>query len=276
MKKNLRDNQKVADYLTPLLEQAPATWALIRANEIKALDVVDFKHPILDVGCGDGFVAKVTWMNRKGKIDVGIDLSEDEVKIAKRREIYKKCLVGNVYELPFKNESFETVFSNSVVEHFPNLDQALSEMSRVLKKNGQFVITVPTPYLTKYLWGYQFFASYKLFGLARNYGKFFNFMFKHYNLYNHKEWEKILRKYSIKLKKHHYYHTQEMVQVHEFLAYLAVPYGISKIFFKHWIVFPSFRKIFVVPWLKKILYPYYLRNVKKDQGGSVLLVAIKV
>lgn len=275
MKKGSRDNKKNLEYLTPLLEQAPATWALIRANEIRALDKVDFIHPILDVGCGDGFVAKVTWMNRKGKIDVGIDLSEDEIKIAKKRNIYKKCLVGNVYNLPFKNESFQTVFSNSVVEHIPDLNQALSEMSRVLKKNGQFVITVPTPYLTKYLFGYQFFAAYKLYGLAKLYGKFFNFMFKHYNLYTHKQWEKILKKHSLKLRSHYYYHTPDTVKVHELLAYLAIPYGISKIFFKYWLVFPAFRRIFIVPWLKRILYRYYQKNVDKDQGGSVLLVAIK-
>ncbi len=143
MKKNLRDLRdkfKKSDYLTPLLERAPATWALIRANEIRALDGVDFKHPILDVGCGDGFVAKVTMSNRKGKIDVGIDLSEEEIKFAKKSNIYKKCIVGSVYSMPFKDESFETVFSNSVVEHFPDLNQALSEMSRVLKKNGRFII----------------------------------------------------------------------------------------------------------------------------------------
>lgn len=275
-KKDLRLKSKEPDYLTPLLERAPATWALIRANEVRALDVVDFKHPILDVGCGDGFVAKVTMTNRKGKIDVGIDLSKDEIKFAKKSGVYKKCIVGSVYNMPFENESFETVFSNSVVEHFPDLSQALSEMSRVLKKNGRFIITVPTPYLTKYLWGYRFFTSYKLYDFAKHYGKFFNSLFKHYNLYNHRQWEKILMKHSLKLKAHHYYHTQEMVQVHELLAYLAIPYGISKIFFKQWVVFPAFRKIFIVPWLKKLLYPYYLKNVVKDEGGSVLLIAQKV
>lgn len=264
------------DYLTPLLEKAPATWALIRANEIRALDKIEFRHPILDVGCGDGFVAKVILSSRKGKFDVGIDLSEDEIKFAKKSCSYKKTVVGSVYTMPFKDGSFETVFSNSVIEHIEDLDRALSEMSRVLKKGGQFIITVPTPYLTKYLWGYNFFSAFNLLKLAKLYGKFFNFLFKHYNLYTHQQWKKLLNKYSLRLVDHKYYHTKDMIQIHELLAYLAIPYGITKIFFKYWVVFPSLRKIFIVPWLKKMLDPYYLKDVNKNQGGSVLLIAKKI
>lgn len=274
--KRSNPRKNIPDYLTPLLEKAPSTWALIRANEIRTLDKAIFKHPILDIGCGDGFVAKVVLSNRKGKFDVGIDMNEDEIYFARKSGSYKKVIVGTVYNLPFKDESFETVFSNSVVEHIPDLNRALSEMSRVLKKDGQFIITVPTPYLTKYLIGYNFFASYKLMSLAKLYGRLFNSQFKHYNLLTHKQWEKLLKKKSLKLVEHYYYHTESMVKIHEILAYLAIPYGISKKIFKYWVVFPAFRRKFIVPWLKKILYPYYLKDVERDQGGSVLIIAKKV
>lgn len=276
MKNRLAKNKKTPDYLTPLLEKAPATWALIRANEIRHLDKVRFKNPILDVGCGDGFVAKIVMSNRKQKIDWGIDLSADEIEYAKKSGSFKKCKVANVYDLPFKDKSFSTVFSNSVVEHIPDLEQAVSEMSRVLKRGGRFIITVPTPYLTAYLMGVDFFKNIGLDFMADKYGKFFNRMFVHYNLLNHREWRKVLVKHKLKMTKHYYYHTPAMVKTHEFLAYLAVPYGITKYFFKHWVVFPGFRKIFVVPWLKKILYPLYLADVEKDEGGSLLIVAEKI
>lgn len=275
MKNQLSKNIKIPDYLTPLLEKAPATWALIRANEIRALDKVKFKNPILDVGCGDGFVAKVVLSNRNQKIDWGIDLSSGEIEYAKKSGSFKKCKVANVYDLPFKDRSFSTVFSNSVIEHIPDLGQAISEMSRVLKKGGKFIITVPTPYLTAYLMGVRFFNSIGLNVLAREYGNFFNRMFVHHNLLDHKQWQKVLGKHKLKVTEHYYYHTPAMVRTHEFLAYLAVPYGISKYFFKHWVVFPKFRKVFIVPWLKKLLYPLYLDDVKKDEGGSLLIVAEK-
>lgn len=269
-------NKDIPDYLTPLLEKAPATWALIRANEIRALDKVEFKKLSLDVGCGDGFVAKILLSNRRQKFDWGIDLSEDEIKYAKKSGSFKKCRVANVYDLPFEKGSFTTVFSNSVVEHIPDLEQALSEMSRVLKKKGKFIITVPTPYLTSYLIGVNFFKNIGLVFLADQYGKFFNRMFVHYNLLNHKQWQKVLYRHNLKMIDHYYYHTPAMVRAHEILAYLAVPYGISKYFFKHWVVSPGFRKIFIVPWLKKMLYPLYLSDVKKDEGGSLLIIAEKI
>lgn len=275
MKKVLPKNNP-PDYLTPLLEVAPAAWALIRANEIRVLDRVKFEHPNLDVGCGNGIVAKVILSKRNEKFDWGIDLSAKEISYAKKSGSYKKCKVASVYNLPFKDGEFACVFSNSVIEHIPDLDKALNEISRVLKKNGEFVITVPSPYLTQYLWGYQFFKSIRLKILAKLYGKLFNFSFKHYNLYSHKSWEKILKKYSFKLIDHHYYHTKGMIQIHELLAYLAIPYHFSKAIFGYWVVFPKIRSLLIVPWLRKLLYGLYLADSKRNEGGSVFLIAKKI
>jgi len=274
MKKNYPKNIN-NDYLTPLLIKAPATWALIRANEIRALDRVTFKHPVLDVGCGDGFVAKVILSSRKDKFDVGLDLSESEISYARKSGSYKKTIVGNVYSLPFGNEAFSTVFSNSVIEHIPDLDKSLSEISRVLKPGGEFIITVPTPYLTKYLLGYRFFNSIGSSFLAKLYGRFFNRLFYHLNLYTDKQWRLIFKEHQLRLTEHYYYHTPSMIEAHEILAYLAIPYHLTKFIFGHWVVFPELRKHLVVPWLKKLLNRYYVDDVKKDEGGSVLLIARK-
>lgn len=263
------------DYLTTLLEKAPASWALIRANEIRILECVDFNPPVLDVGCGDGFIAKVILSTRGGKFDWGIDLSEKEISFAKRSGSFKNCKVADVYNLPFKDNYFAVVFSNSVIEHIEKLDKALSEMSRVLKPGGQFVITVPTSYLTKYLLGYRFFKALGLGLLANLYGKFFNRLFYHLNLFTHRKWQVIFKKHNLNLMEYFYYHTPSIIQAHEILAYLAVPYHLTKFIFGHWVVFPGLRKWLVVPWLRKILYKFYLDDVKKDEGGSVLLVARK-
>lgn len=259
--------KKSTDYLTPLLEKAPAAWALIRANEIRNLDGVKFKHPILDVGCGDGLVAKVLMSERNERFDWGIDVSEKEVKKARELKVYKNCKIANVYSLPFEDRTFSTVFSNSVIEHIPELDRALSEMSRVIKKGGELVITVPSSYLAKYLLGAKI--------LGKWYGKFFNKLFKHYNLYTHKQWETILKKHSLVLKRHRYYHTPGMIRVHEILSYVALPVHLVKPFAGYWPIFPSLRKVLVVPWMRKFFYKFCLEDVKKDEGGSLLLIAVK-
>lgn len=46
-------------------------------------------------------------------------------------------------QIPFDNETFDSIFCSEVFEHVFNLDEVLIEISRVLKKNGQILITVP-------------------------------------------------------------------------------------------------------------------------------------
>ncbi|UCC20441.1 MAG: class I SAM-dependent methyltransferase [Promethearchaeota archaeon] len=52
-------------------------------------------------------------------------------------------LCGDLIRLPYRNESFDFVSALDVLEHIKNDDLAISEISRILKKNGIAVITVP-------------------------------------------------------------------------------------------------------------------------------------
>ncbi|HEY6503090.1 MAG TPA: class I SAM-dependent methyltransferase [Chitinophagaceae bacterium] len=45
--------------------------------------------------------------------------------------------------IPFANESFDSVFSSEVFEHIFNIDEILQEINRVMKKNGKILITCP-------------------------------------------------------------------------------------------------------------------------------------
>jgi len=46
---------------------------------------------------------------------------------------------ANIYELPFKDETFDSVIICFVLEHLHNPLQALTELKRVLKKGGTMV-----------------------------------------------------------------------------------------------------------------------------------------
>ena len=50
---------------------------------------------------------------------------------------------ADICDLPFKDESFDVVFCNHVLEHIPDDAKALSELFRVLKKNGWGIFQVP-------------------------------------------------------------------------------------------------------------------------------------
>lgn len=98
---------------------------------------------ILEVGCGDGSL----WLKNLSKIPKDLDIiltdfSSGMIKDAKNNlknfPGRIKFKVADVQNIPFPNESFDIVIANHMLYHIPDKDKALSEIYRVLKKNGEF------------------------------------------------------------------------------------------------------------------------------------------
>ena len=97
---------------------------------------------ILELGCGTG----ITWKDNTHLLQdckevYFTDLFEGMIKEAKTNigehsNIHYE--VVNAEELPYEDERFDIVIANMMLYHIPNLDKALSEIRRVLKKNGIF------------------------------------------------------------------------------------------------------------------------------------------
>jgi len=106
-------------------------------------DYVERGDEILDIGCGNGRLLELL----KGKIIgyVGVDSSEELIKIAKRRYPAKKFLVADALNLPFPNNYFDKVFLIAVLHNIPSKElrsKALEEARRVLKPEGLLILTV--------------------------------------------------------------------------------------------------------------------------------------
>jgi ubiquinone/menaquinone biosynthesis C-methylase UbiE len=105
------------------------------------------KHStILDAGCGGGkTIRKLAAMATQGKV-YGVDYSEESVAASKRInvQLIKAGRVevrhGSVSQLPFSDGTFDLV--TAVETHFwwPNLPADMSEIFRVLKPAGRFII----------------------------------------------------------------------------------------------------------------------------------------
>lgn len=112
---------------------------------INALPVKDGLK-ILDVGCGDGVLLSMIAKNKTAQLK-GIDTDADSLMAAKQKLAKfgdRVTLVdGSGYALPFKDESFDAVITAEVIEHLQYTDSLLAEIKRVLKKEGQIVITTP-------------------------------------------------------------------------------------------------------------------------------------
>ncbi|HAG82756.1 MAG TPA: hypothetical protein DCL61_16730 [Cyanobacteria bacterium UBA12227] len=88
---------------------------------------------VLDVGCGNGyFINKVKSLGYEAW---GCDMMP-EIKL--KNFHYVKADIEN---LPFEDKAFDIVTCNHTLEHIVNLDQAISELKRVAKK--QLIIVVP-------------------------------------------------------------------------------------------------------------------------------------
>ena len=68
------------------------------------------------------------------------------------------------HTLPFDDNSFDSVFSSETLEHLFNIAEMLTELNRVLKPDGQLLITVPFA-LNEHEQPYDF-ARYTSFGLS--------------------------------------------------------------------------------------------------------------
>jgi len=73
----------------------------------------------------------------------GLIPGRDHFKQAAARGKYPLTVQSSGDKMPFEDASFQTVISNSVLEHIPDLDAVLLETARVLKPGGMFIFASP-------------------------------------------------------------------------------------------------------------------------------------
>lgn len=124
----------------------PIFGSLYRKRVELCLDQCRGGETILEVGFGSGLT--FLNLNKKYKKIFGLDLTCD-VNIVRevfaKHSIYPNLQNGNVLQMPYEDNQFDTVLLISILEHLkPNeLEQAFAEIKRVLRPNGQVVYGVP-------------------------------------------------------------------------------------------------------------------------------------
>lgn len=99
---------------------------------------------ILEVGCNVG--AQLALLQKQGYKDLyGIEINPQVVKQARRALPKTNILVGSAFELPFRDNYFDMVFTSGVLIHISprDLKRAMKEIYRVSKK---------------YIWGFEYFS----------------------------------------------------------------------------------------------------------------------
>lgn len=96
---------------------------------------------ILDVGCGEGFTLHRLKERGIGTHLEGIEYLQDAIDLGKQVYPEIKITQGDIYKLPYKDNSFDLILCTEVLEHLENPDKALKELIRVTKK--YLVVSVP-------------------------------------------------------------------------------------------------------------------------------------
>lgn len=139
-------------------------WKSLGASEQAALDVIlkneadmayrrrarilmdylelEDGESVFDCGCGMGFYLMAMGKLKKLRL-VGLDGDIERLHWAQSEKVPAALLNGNIFQLPFADESFDKVLMSEVLEHLSDDVLGLRELYRVLRPGGVLALSVP-------------------------------------------------------------------------------------------------------------------------------------
>ena len=138
---------------------------------------------VLDIGCAYGFMLQRFPASFK---KFGIDVSEYAINVAKKRlplAIFKAINIEG--KLPFREDFFDVILFNDVLEHLKNPKIALENIRKILKSGGILYITTPNLNLVR-----------------KNIYKYADEKEHHISLFSHRDLMKLLENQGFKIAEH--------------------------------------------------------------------------
>jgi ubiquinone/menaquinone biosynthesis C-methylase UbiE len=103
---------------------------------------------VLDLACGEGYNTRI--LARKGALVVGVDFSKRMIELARQMEAKERLEIGyyvsDAADLKeFSGDHFDMVTCFMALMDIECYEDAISEVARVLKKNGRFIFSITHP-----------------------------------------------------------------------------------------------------------------------------------
>ncbi|HEX6268861.1 MAG TPA: class I SAM-dependent methyltransferase [Anaerolineales bacterium] len=254
------------DFLWLNIRHLPYFRSLLRAVEAQFYQEIDLATPTLDVGCGEGHFADMTF-NRK--IDMGIDPSRGPIREARTRQAYHLLTEADAGKMPYPDGYFASAFSNSVLEHIPHVEQVLSETARVLKHDGLFVFCVPNHRFNDCLSIATILDTLQLTALAKLYRAFFTYISRHRHLDSPEIWKSRLEQAGFVVEKWwHYFPPQALVML-EWGHYFGLPSLIMRKLTGRWILVPAYWNLMPI---YRLLQPH-AKAVASEDGVCTFYIS---
>lgn len=143
---------------------------------------------ILDCACGRGFYLNMFRYVSGCKL-VGLELDPEIIQMAQRNVGHLPDITltrGNIYALPFPDNSFDGVILSEILEHVDDDVAGLREVLRVLKPGGVAAITVPNANYP-FLWDPINWTLERVFNTHIQHGPLAGIWANHVRLYRHEQ-----------------------------------------------------------------------------------------
>ena len=122
---------------------------------LSLFNVYSKKDLLLNAGCGTGITSSI--LKRYTKI-INIDISKEAIKYSLKRN-NTNHIICDCLRLPFKDNIFDTIIADNIIEHVDNDFSVMSEFKRVLRGGGIIILSVPA---YNFLWSpHDDFAHHK-------------------------------------------------------------------------------------------------------------------
>jgi SAM-dependent methyltransferase len=254
------NRELIAKYLRTYLGSRPLFLSLIRSTEAALYAPhLPLRGPVLDVGCGDGYFAQTVFRT----VDVGLDVGQSRIAEAKGKQVYGKLVTYDGRIFPFKNATFQTVVSNCVFEHIPDIRLLVSEIHRVLKPGGTLITTVMAKPWEEYLFGAML--------MGNSYREYMRRKQVHLNLYTRIQWDAVFADAGFRIDTRTGYMDQGACRLMDISHYLSVPSLASYVLFKKWVLWPWMANLYPVSYLSGRMAP----SVGADRAGAIFYIVRK-
>lgn len=254
---------------------AMALWRACEAEKAaETLKNIEAKEPSIDLGCGDGEIAKIIFQNKK--IDVGLDISYLEIEKAKECGLYSRLIVSDIYDNRLADRSFRFIFSNSVIEHLTNLEKGLREIARISAEKAIFILAVPTDKLLKNTFPHALLGNTRFKKIAINYGQKRNLRLGHHLARSFGDWKEAIEDRGFKVSDEITYLSPGTTRFWDALSYLDFLLRITcvdRVIMK----FPKAAKLLLVRFWKLLLKRVYTKEKSRNfnDGSCSLIIAVK-
>ncbi|MEN1680613.1 MAG: methyltransferase domain-containing protein [Planctomycetota bacterium] len=106
------------------------------------LDATKARHAV-ELGCGMGYNVRWLAKQRPGVTFLGIDLTEDHIRHAKKQAAglaNAQFVAGNYESMTYSENAFDAALAVETLCQTPHLDTALAEAARVLRPGARLVV----------------------------------------------------------------------------------------------------------------------------------------